>query len=257
MTTVAVIVLVIEAIWKSVSPFTSSGWSTFVTPHPPSSSRPSFQMPTAMPGTWYVAMPSRTRASRRGSTGEAYRYARHDVRLGELLSKSSDFRLRQPDRGKESLYPAVLRDPFHRTVDLFGPRIEGRAQLRAFRQVDLARCPFVIERADLVIRGEIVVTDSGHRAAREAQEQCGHETGALLSGMTVDDDATVGLIEHTPHDSSDIRRREFQDERESALALFGIVQRIPIRRADERFAHVGHPTGPPAAGIEWIQLDRV
>src|SRR3954469_19492896 len=79
MTTVAVIVLVIDAIWKSVSPFTSSGWSTLVTPHPPSSSRPSFQMPTAMPGTWYRVMPSRTRAGGRGTTG---REARGRVGLG-------------------------------------------------------------------------------------------------------------------------------------------------------------------------------
>ena len=51
MITVAVIVFVTDAIWNSVSASTGSGFSTLVTPQPPSSSTSSCHMPTAMPGT--------------------------------------------------------------------------------------------------------------------------------------------------------------------------------------------------------------
>src|SRR5712692_7318517 len=51
MIAVAVTVLVIEPIWKSVSPSTGSGCSTLVTPKPCSHSSPSAMSPTATPGT--------------------------------------------------------------------------------------------------------------------------------------------------------------------------------------------------------------
>jgi hypothetical protein len=52
MITVAVIVLVTEAIWKSVSGSTGSGCSTLVTPKPATSTSPARSMPIATPGTW-------------------------------------------------------------------------------------------------------------------------------------------------------------------------------------------------------------
>src|SRR5438874_7385469 len=70
MTTVAVIVLVIDAIWNSVSASTGRGCSRFVTPYAAMSSSPSWRMPIATPGTWYRDIPSRTSFSSSGRTRE-------------------------------------------------------------------------------------------------------------------------------------------------------------------------------------------
>src|SRR6185503_16880622 len=68
MITVAVIVLVTDAIWNSVSPSTGSGCSTLVTPNASTSTAPARSMPIATPGTWYRAIASRTRVPSVGST---------------------------------------------------------------------------------------------------------------------------------------------------------------------------------------------
>src|SRR5687767_104112 len=68
MITVAVIVLVTDAIWNSVSPSTLSGCSTLVTPNAAMSMSPARSMPMATPGTWYRSMAPWTRVSSAGST---------------------------------------------------------------------------------------------------------------------------------------------------------------------------------------------
>jgi hypothetical protein len=51
MIAVATTVLVIDAIWKSVSASTGSGWSTLVTPNPATRVSSPSTTPSATPGT--------------------------------------------------------------------------------------------------------------------------------------------------------------------------------------------------------------
>src|SRR5205814_8957618 len=120
MITVAVIVFVTDAIWKSVSASTGSGCSTLVTPQPSRSTMPSCRIPTATPGTWYRDMVSRTRASRRVSTPERV------VLAGRPQDRDASLAERDLPHGERELVGDAGRALLDRPADLIEDRIRDR-----------------------------------------------------------------------------------------------------------------------------------
>src|SRR5688572_2581408 len=224
MITVAVIVLVTDAIWNSVSPSTLSGCSTLVTPNAATSISPARSMPMATPGTWYRSIASRTRVSSAGSTSRDARTCARASRMrpslrrgpqdGEATRTHQDLADRERESTREFV-EALLK----RRAD---PVEQARGQ-RTGSQPAYAHHQLSIHRADADVARRV---DGEHR--------CAHAASQVHAGG-VDRRADIGdLHRHFARDARLSRRRQVRighDERDR-LAFVGLSvcaqQRVPV-----------------------------